>query len=203
MILVLFSLTVSTHCFSFHLTGLGEYTILLPDLRAIVPASSLDHLSIEITLLSTLLLSSFPFPPSLSLLQWALHRSSHSKLTYWSILARFCANRSLVSLTAMSNGLSTTKKGRLQLIHFLALKVKSLLFPDSDIAGAWAMVNNVENKIKDTFKKMSIDGKDTGLTRGYTMVCFSAFSLKADQIPKIGLLLVFFLLKSLLFLDFP
>ena len=102
----------------------------------------------------------------------------------------------------VSNGLSTTKKGRLQLIHFLALKVKSLLFPDSDIAGAWAMVNNVENKIKDTFKKMSIDGKDTGLTRGYTMVCFSAFSLKADQIPKIGLLLVFFLLKSLLFGDF-
>ena len=29
-----------------------------------------------------------------------------------------------------------------------------------------------------------------------------AFSMKADQIPKIGLLLVFFLLKSLLFWDF-
>ena len=63
----------------------------------------------------------------------------------------------------VSSGLSTTKRGRLQLIHFLASKVKSLLFPDRDIAGAWAQVDNVENKVKDTFKKMSIDGKDTGL----------------------------------------
>lgn len=86
----------------------------------------------------------------------------------------------------VSNGLSTTKKGRLQLIHFLALKVKSLLFPDSDIAGAWAMVNNVENKIKDTFKKMSIDGKDTGLTecKAKTPMANDEASAAIDVYPK-------------------
>jgi len=35
------------------------------------------------------------------------------------------------------------------------------------------------------------------------MVCFTAFSLKADQMPIFGLLLVFFLLKSLHFMNFP
>ena len=34
------------------------------------------------------------------------------------------------------------------------------------------------------------------------MVCFTAFSLKADQMPIFGLLLVF-LLKSLHFMNFP
>ena len=39
--------------------------------------------------------------------------------------------------------------------------------------------------------------------RAETMVCFTAFSLKADQMPIFGLLLVFFLLKSLHFMNFP
>ena len=42
-----------------------------------------------------------------------------------------------------------------------------------------------------------IQGLDYGLLSMY------AFSMKADQIPKTGLLLVFFLLKSLLFLNSP
>ena len=44
---------------------------------------------------------------------------------------------------------------------------------------------------------------DTLLCRAETMVCFTAFSLKADQMPIFGLLLVFFLLKSLHFMNFP
>ena len=36
----------------------------------------------------------------------------------------------------------------------------------------------------------------------YGPLSMYAFSMKADQIPKTGLLLVFFLLKSLLFWDF-
>ena len=36
----------------------------------------------------------------------------------------------------------------------------------------------------------------------YGLLSMYAFSMKADQIPKTGLLLVFFLLKSLLFWDF-
>ena len=41
------------------------------------------------------------------------------------------------------------------------------------------------------------------LIRAETMVCFTAFSLKADQMTIFGLLLVFFLLKSLHFMNFP
>ena len=41
------------------------------------------------------------------------------------------------------------------------------------------------------------------ISRAETMVCFTAFSLKADQMPIFGLLLVFFLLKSLHFMNFP
>ena len=43
----------------------------------------------------------------------------------------------------------------------------------------------------------------TPIFRAETMVCFTAFSLKADQMPIFGLLLVFFLLKSLHFMNFP
>ena len=39
--------------------------------------------------------------------------------------------------------------------------------------------------------------------RAETMVCFTAFSPHLDQMPIFGLLLVFFLLKSLHFMNFP
>ena len=45
--------------------------------------------------------------------------------------------------------------------------------------------------------------KSSTTIRAETMVCFTAFSLKADQMPIFGLLLVFFLLKSLHFMNFP
>ena len=46
-------------------------------------------------------------------------------------------------------------------------------------------------------------GEVKPVPRAETMVCFTAFSLKADQMPIFGLLLVFFLLKSLHFMNFP
>ena len=55
--------------------------------------------------------------------------------------------------------------------------------------------------------KINMEKAPTGLflvkCRAETMVCFTAFSLKADQMPIFGLLLVFFLLKSLHFMNFP
>ena len=47
------------------------------------------------------------------------------------------------------------------------------------------------------------DAEKVRIRRAETMVCFTAFSLKADQMPIFGLLLVFFLLKSLHFMNFP
>ena len=47
-----------------------------------------------------------------------------------------------------------------------------------------------------TFAKISVPGDGEGLSRAETMVCFNAFSLKADQMPIFGLLLVFFFVEK-------